>query len=168
MAVDARRMAGVAVVGLLALVPVTACGEGASDSQVASDSTPSLVPAGQIDQPVALKKGWEGVRSQVALYECPVQAGQITASGTVRNTADEARDIAILISWNRPDSTDTVLQLGVTKTDVPAGGTAEWSVSGDLPVDAGPCIINARSGHVRAGPGAPSPTSSSSSHSSGG
>jgi hypothetical protein len=115
------------------------------------DPTPSAsavdeLPSGEIQEVPDLGKGWEGIRSDVTIKSCPTDAGKVTATGTVVNSADEARDISIVISWNAPQSTDPLLQLAVTKKDVPAGKTVSWKASGELPSEAGQCVILARSG----------------------
>ena len=93
-----------------------------------------------------LEEGWEGVLADVAVDTCPIEAGEVTAEGTVVNSADEIRDISIAISWNAPASTDSLMQLAVTKEDVPPGETVSWEVSGALPAAAGQCVVLARSG----------------------
>lgn|GEM_PF-5398797 len=103
-------------------------------------------PAGEVQTLPELEEGWEGILADVTVGSCPTEAGQVTAEGTVVNSADETRDIAIAISWNAPDSTDSLMQLAVTEEDVPPGETVTWSVSGDLPADAGQCVVLARSG----------------------
>lgn len=117
-----------------------------ASSPPANTSAVEELPAGEIQQPPTLEEGWEGVLTDVTLDACPTKAGQVTAEGTVVNSADDARDISILISWNAPDSTDSLLQLAVTEEGVPAGETVNWTASGDLPSDAGQCVVLARSG----------------------
>lgn len=123
----------------------------AVSSPVASPPAVEKLPAGEIQQPPALEEGWEGVLTDVTLSSCPITAGQVTAEGTVLNSADEVRDISILISWNAPDSTDSLMQLAVTEEDVAAGETVTWTVSGELPSDAGQCVVLARSGALAEG-----------------
>jgi hypothetical protein len=43
------------------------------------------------------------------------------------------------------------MQLVVLEEDLPAGETAKWKVTGDLPADAGLCVLLARSGTLEAG-----------------
>ena len=87
----------------------------------------------------------------VTVKDCPTAAGQVMASGTVVNSATESRDLSILVSWVAPDSASTLLQLQQTLTDVPAGETRDWSVSGSLQTDAGKCFVGARSGSLAGG-----------------
>lgn len=120
-------------------------------SPVVSPPTVEELQAGEIQQPPALEEGWEGILTDVTLVSCPTKAGQVTAEGTVLNSADEVRDISILISWNAPDSTDSLLQIAVTEEGVPAGETVSWTASGELPSDAGQCVVLARSGKLAQG-----------------
>lgn len=108
--------------------------------------TDGETPAGEIEQVPALSDGWEGIVADVSVDSCPTEAGRVTAEGTVINSADDDRDIAIVISWNAPDSTDSLMQLAVIEERVPPGATVTWSASGDLPADAGQCVVLARSG----------------------
>ncbi|MCB0911102.1 MAG: hypothetical protein KDB60_05730 [Propionibacteriaceae bacterium] len=77
--------------------------------------------------------------------------GEVTATGTVVNSAGEVRDISIVTSWNAPGTTRSLMQLAVTMPDVPAGKTVRWKASSDLPAVSGPCIVLARSGTLAKG-----------------
>lgn len=133
-----------------AVSPPAASSTAASSTAAGSPAAEEL-PPGEIQQPPALEEGWEGILTDVTIDSCPTEAGQVTAEGTVLNSADEVRDILILISWNAPDSTDSLMQLAVIKEGVPAGETVSWTASGDLPSDAGQCVVLARSGKLPAG-----------------
>lgn len=132
---------------------LTACGGDSEEPQVPASSAPAEQeePTGEIQDVPVLKQGWDGIRADVTVDECPTAQGDVTAGGTVENSAKKARDIVIVISWNAPDSTDPLLQLSVTKKKVPAGETVQWSASGALPADAGQCIVLARSGKLGSG-----------------
>jgi hypothetical protein len=133
---------------------LAACGGGDEEASTVSPSASVPVeetPSGEIQDVPVLKENWEGIRADVTVDECPTDAGDVTAQGTVVNSAKKARDIVIVISWNAPDSTDPLLQLSVTKKGVPAGETVDWSASGELPADAGQCIVLARSGELGKG-----------------
>ena len=114
-------------------------------------STDGETPAGEIEQVPALVDGWDGIVADVSVDSCPTEAGRVTAEGTVVNSADDDRDIAIVISWNAPDSTDSLMQLAVTEKGVPSGETVTCSASGDLPADAGQCVVLARAGTLADG-----------------
>ncbi len=137
----------VAVAAALVLAGCTGSDEPAADSSpTAGDSAVEELPSGEIQQVPELEEGWEGILADVTVDSCPTEAGEVTAEGTVVNTADETRDISIAISWNAPDSTDSLLQLSVTEEDLAAGESVSWQVSSDLPSDAGQCVVLARSG----------------------
>jgi hypothetical protein len=112
----------------------------------ASASAAERPPTGEVQQAPVLKEGWEGILRDVKVVSCPTEAGKVTAEGTVVNSADETRDISILVSWNAPNSTEPLMQLVVTKKGVPDKESVSWKASGDLPADAGQCVILARSG----------------------
>jgi hypothetical protein len=106
---------------------------------------------GEIQEAPDLEEGWEGILRDVKMTACDTEAGEVTAKGTVVNSANESRDISILISWNAPNATNSLMQLVVLEEDLPAGETAKWKVAGDLPADAGQCVLLARSGTLEAG-----------------
>jgi hypothetical protein len=144
-----------------AAIVVLLCGctnqGGASPTSDGPTPDPASAPTGQsqvegeIQQAPDLEEGWEGILRDVKVTVCDTEAGKATAKGTVVNSADEPRDISILISWNAPNSTNPVMQLVVVEEDLPAGETAKWKVTGDLPADAGQCVLLARSGTLEAG-----------------
>ena len=101
--------------------------EFAPDASSTDEATPASspderAPAGEIEAVPALVDGWDGILADVTVDSCPTVAGQVTAEGAVINSADDDRDIAIVISWNAPDSTNSILQLAVTEAGVPPGG----------------------------------------------
>jgi hypothetical protein len=123
----------------------------ASPSPSASESGAPSVPdaaEGPKDALPVLAEGWAGILSDVQVQDCPIKAGEVTAKGTVTNSADESRDIAIVVSWNAPNTTDPTMRLVWTATEVGAGETQDWSVTGDLPSDAGRCIVGAQAGTI--------------------
>ena len=161
----ATVLGGLAVLGLLG--GCAASDESSADSDQEAEQTPpasagvtftpdvspTVEPSatgktqqGETQQVPQLVDGWEGIRSDVTIDSCPTEAGLVTAEGRVVNSADDARDIAIAVAWNAPDSTATLLQLATVEEGVPAGESIAWSVSGDLPADAGQCVVLARSG----------------------
>lgn len=109
------------------------------------------LPVGKIQQPPALEEGWKGILADVTVTSCPTEAGKVTAVGTVVNSAKKARDLSIVIAWNAPGSTRSLMQLAVTKRAVPAGKKVDWKTSGNLPADSGPCVVLARSGKLTKG-----------------
>ena len=121
------------------------------DASASASAAPQSLPKGEVQSYATLKDGWAGIRSDVTVKDCPTAAGQVTASGTVVNSATKSRDLSILVSWVAPDSASTLLQLQQTLTDVPAGETRDWSVSGSLQTDAGKCFVGARSGSLAGG-----------------
>lgn len=142
-----------AIMAVCAGMGLTACG---GDEEPSAASPSASVPAeeaptGEIQDVPVLREDWEGIRADVTVDECPTAAGDVTALGTVVNSAKKARDIVIVISWNAPETTDPLLQLSVTEEGVPAGETVDWSASGELPADAGQCIVLARSGALEKG-----------------
>lgn len=147
----ARAVVAGALVGVL-------CGcTGSGDEPPASSSPPATEPTaddltvGKIQPPPELEKGWQGILQDVTVTSCPTAAGRVTAKGEVINSAEEARDISIVIAWNAPGSTRSLMQLAVTKPNVPAGKTVRWKASSELPSDSGPCVVLARSGRLASG-----------------
>lgn len=142
-------MAAAALLALLA--GCTGSGETpAPDDSPSAGATSSAqeLETGEVQQPPELEDGWQGILGDVTVENCPTEAGDVTATGTVLNSAKKPRDISIVVAWNAPDSTRSIMQLAVTKKDVPAGKTVTWKVSGDLPSASGPCIVLARSGEL--------------------
>lgn len=140
-----------------AALGLSACSGGDGDEQPTPTASASVTASpppqpeggeGQQDALPVLAEGWAGILADVQVDACPTKAGKVRAKGTVTNTADESRDIVITVSWNAPDTTDPTMRLVWTSTEVPAGATKKWSVSGDLPSDAGRCIIGARAGTI--------------------
>lgn len=138
--------AAVAVATLALLAGCTSSDDSPASSPAEDTAAAEELPAGEVQEVPELDEGWEGVLADVTVDICPIEAGQVTAEGTVINSADEVRDISIAISWNAPDSTDSLMQLAVTEEDVPPGETVSWVMSGDLQADAGQCVVLARSG----------------------
>lgn len=148
-----RLVPGAAVVLVIAgLLGCSSNGEAAPEPSASPSptATADVTESGQIDDVPQLSEGWAGVRKDVTIAQCPTTAGDVTANGTVVNTAAEARDITIVVSWNAPGTTDPLLRLSTTKEDVPAGETADWSVTGTLPADSAECVLSARSGQLAA------------------
>lgn len=138
----------VAMAGACAAVLLAGCSSGDSQPSPSPSGSIEELPRGQIDDVPELAEGWQGIKKDVTIDNCPLQAGDVTADGTVINTASEPRDINIVISWNREGTADPIIRLSTTKEDVPAGETVGWSLSGNLPADAGTCVISAKSGQV--------------------
>ena len=84
---------------------------------------------------------FRGNIDDVNLKECPTAKGEATASGTVKNTSDEAADILIGVIWLRGDTGDSVATAA-------AGASIPWSVTKDLPEAAGRCVLQAKSNVV--------------------
>jgi hypothetical protein len=74
---------------------------------------------GEIQEAPDLEEGWEGILRDVKVTVCDTEAGEVTAKGTVVNSADVSRDISILISWNVPNATNSSDAVGR-----PGGGPA--------------------------------------------
>ena len=91
---------------------------------------------------------FRGIIDDVNLKECPTAKGEATASGTVKNTSDEAADILIGVIWLRGDTGDSVPTAEFTAKGVAAGASIPWSVTKDLPEAAGRCVLQAKSNVV--------------------
>lgn len=91
---------------------------------------------------------FRGIIDDVNLKECPTAKGESTASGTVKNTSDEAADILIGVIWLRGDTGDSVATAEFTAKGVAAGASIPWSVTKDLPEAAGRCVLQAKSNVV--------------------
>lgn len=132
---------------------LVACG-GGSDSNEPSPAASAAAdqqeeaPTGKVDKVPTLDEGWQGIRSDVTVDDCPTTKGDVAAVGTVKNSAKKSRDIVLVVAWNAPDTTDPLMQLTVTKKNVASGKTVKWRAQGSLPADAGQCIVVARSGKV--------------------
>ncbi len=146
MAVSIRDVA-VAVSATALCLTLAACG----GDDTGAEATQAQSQSGKVESAPDLNDGWKGVLNDVKVDECPTEAGEVTASGEVVNSAKGSRDITLLVTWNPADSTNPLLQLSVTKKDVPAGETESWSVEGELPSDAGQCFVIARSGKLTKG-----------------
>jgi len=139
------RAAAITIASVLGAGLLAGCND--DDSNGTSSPSPSIPES--VTEPFAdLSEGWQGVLRDVTVDACPTSAGDVVAEGAVVNSAGESRDITILASWLAPNTSDPLLQLEQTLTDVAAGATQDWSVSGSLPADAGPCIVGARSGSL--------------------
>lgn len=143
-----RRLVGGLAVVALSLGAVAGCGSDDGSSSATSEASESAMATGEIVSAPELEEGWDGILKDVKIEECQLESGDVTAKGTVVNSAKDQRDLVLLISWNAPDSTKPILQLPVTEKDVPAGKELKWEVSGELPADAGECGVLARSGNL--------------------
>ncbi len=104
---------------------------------------------GTIDTAPAMAEGAQDVLPDVRVQDCSTRAGDVTAKGTVLNSAPDARDIVVVMKWTRPADLEPILQLVSTQKAVPAGEEVAWSVSGALPVDADSCVVSAHSGTLQ-------------------
>jgi hypothetical protein len=151
MTVPSRRLTSGLGVAALSVVLVSGCSSGSGGGAESASPSASETAQGRVDAVPVLAEGWDGVRDDVTVDECPLEPGEVTAKGTVKNTAKGARDIVLVVAWNAPDSTNPLLQLSTTEKSLGPGKSAQWSVSGKLPSEAGQCIVLARSGNLTKG-----------------
>ncbi|MHA7861938.1 hypothetical protein ACX1DX_11255 [Tessaracoccus sp. Y36] len=126
-----------------------------SDSQSPSaepmeSSTPAVEPSpiahGEREEIPALGAEEAGIASDVKLEECGLEAGPVKASGTVTNTADEARDLVVAVIWLGKDGSGSSLSVKVFQEGaVPAGETLDFTLETEIPDAASRCVLNARS-----------------------
>ena len=151
MTVPSRRLSSGLGVAALCVVLIAGCSGGGGDGTEGASPSATEAPQGRVDTVPAMASGWDGVRDDVTVDECPLEPGEVTAKGTVKNTAKGARDIVLVVAWNAPDSTNPLLQLSTTVKSLGPGKSAQWSVTGKLPSEAGQCIVLARSGNLAKG-----------------
>ncbi len=140
-----RRAAAAGCACVLAISVLAGCTADEAEPPDEQVSSPT------IEQMPAMAQGSQDILVDVGVVACPTDPGVVTAIGTVTNSADEVRDLALLVKWTAPDGGDPLMQLGFAENDVPPGGSVDWSVSGELLEEARDCVISARSGTLSGG-----------------
>lgn len=106
-------------------------------STTAPGLPPGVSPA--TDVPTSVPND-PSARSAVSVAECAAVDGGWRASGTAAGSGDARRTYEITVFFTT--STATVLATGSTIVDVPAGGSADWTISESFTAPAGTlCVL---------------------------
>ncbi|MEG9227572.1 FxLYD domain-containing protein [Aeromicrobium sp. Sec7.5] len=82
--------------------------------------------------PIPDMDGAEGAVADATFDDCATTPGPHVVRGTVENSADEAMTYVVAVSWI--DREADVAQRGVAEmVDVPAGDSADFTVTADVP-----------------------------------
>ena len=158
-AVRLARGGSAALVAALLAVSLTACtGLGAKTPEAPGDQ-----PAGEQSeqaedaktgtispklQQVPKLSGSVGVVKDAKLTACSTKQGKVAADGTVTNSADQTRDIVVVVSWVTP--TSDVVARGVTEVkNLKAGKSADWKANSTLKYDgSAQCVMTVNAGKL--------------------
>ena len=117
---------------------------GASTSP--SDTATEPIEHGEREEIPLLGDEETGIANDVKLADCGLEAGAVTATGTVTNSSDDARDIVVAVIWMGEDSSGSSLAVKVfQEAEVPAGESRDFTLETEIPADASRCVLNARS-----------------------
>ncbi|GAA4887902.1 hypothetical protein GCM10025789_00030 [Tessaracoccus lubricantis] len=128
----------------------SATGTEAPSVEPTESSTPAVEPSpiahGERETIPTLGAEEAGIASDVDLKECGLEAGAVSATGTVTNSADEARDVVVAVIWLGKDGSGSSLSVKVfQEAGVPAGESRDFTLETEIPADASRCVLNARS-----------------------
>ncbi|HHU08803.1 MAG TPA: hypothetical protein GXZ60_02125 [Intrasporangiaceae bacterium] len=130
--------------------PTEAPTDGATDAgtESATDSeTAEETEAGPDRDPVVELEGEAaGIRSDVTLDSCDLTAGAVQATGSVTNSADEARDVVVMIVWLEQESNSSLARKTFVERDLAPGESVDFTLDAELAEDARECVVNARAG----------------------
>jgi hypothetical protein len=127
------RIVMIVVVGVLS---VSAC---SGDKSPAAKKSPNKSPsasAGVIspklpDMPKFDGKS-TGVVKDLVVKTCDTESGTVTASGTIKNSGKEAKDLAVVMNWAVTTGGDVVARAVATVKGVEPGATEDWKVETKL------------------------------------
>lgn len=146
----------IVMVAVAVLLSASACSGNDDPKGGTSPSTsPSASDTGGIISPPLPKdpkfKGKpEGIIADVVVDSCDTETGTVKASGKATNSAKQAKDIVVSISWAVTTTSDVVARGIATLKDVAPGDTVDWDVEADLKsTEAVACVPTALRGNLR-------------------
>lgn len=124
-------------VAVAVLLSATACSaDGPEKVETLPSKSPTAVDTGIISPELPknprFKGTVDGIIKDVAVESCDLEEGTVRAAGTATNSAQNAQDIVVSISWAVPTTSDVVARGIAILEDVKAGETLNWDVEAEL------------------------------------
>lgn len=88
-----------------------------------------------------------GAREDVTFGGCSTDTGEAAVSAVVTNSADQARDYVIAVSWTT-DTSDVLARAVGAVSEVAPGASAEVTITAQVPEGATTCAFNVQAAAV--------------------
>lgn len=105
--------------------------------------------ASPLPNPPDLGPNKKGVVADVKITACPTDKGQMEAKGTAVNSADQKRDMTVIVVWLKNDSGQPLGSGMAVLRGVDPKKTVEWTVKADVVDKADRCVLNAQAGQIK-------------------
>lgn len=138
------RHAGRLAVTVVLLGCLAACTDG--DGADRADSTQRQISPTDLPEVPELAEP-TGARDQLVLDDCPVGSGPQQVRGRFTNTADEAVDVVVTISWTN-DGADVLGRAVGRLEEVGAAQEAPVELQGRVAEGVSRCVVNVRVGSL--------------------
>lgn len=124
---------------------------GCSSSDGGSDPAPSNTTAtSEGGQSAPALTDEQVVTQDVTQTTCENGPGSVSATGTVKNSATEVRDLVIVVNWTSADGTTVLATTPVTLKQVAAGESREYAAKNEVEgADSALCTVQARAGVLK-------------------